>query len=82
MTENLIRVRNLSVTRNGYTVFSDISFDLLKSQAINIFGSNGSGKTTLLKAIIGLTEPSDGDVENFNAETHLKNSSSLVTNLV
>ena len=68
MTENLIRVRNLSVTRNGYTVFSDISFDLLKSQAINIFGSNGSGKTTLLKAIIGLTEPSDGDVENFNAE--------------
>ena len=40
MTENLIRVRNLSVTRNGYTVFSDISFDLLKSQAINIFGSN------------------------------------------
>ena len=60
--DNLIKVKNLSVTRNGYTVFSNISFDLIKTQSINIFGSNGSGKTTLLKTIIGITEPSNGNI--------------------
>ena len=70
--DNLIKVKNLSVTRNGYTVFSNISFDLIKTQSINIFGSNGSGKTTLLKTIIGITEPSNGNIENYNSENFFK----------
>ena len=73
MNTSLIKINNLAVSRNDNLIFSNISFEVVKSYAINIFGGNGSGKTTLLKTMIGITEPSNGRVENLNTgEFHEK----------
>ena len=64
MNNNLLKVNNLSVSRNDNLIFSNISFDVKKSHVINIHGINGSGKTTLLKTIIGITEPANGTIES------------------
>ena len=57
MNTSLIKINNLAVSRNDNLIFSNISFEVVKSYAINIFGGNGTGKTTLLKTMIGITEP-------------------------
>ena len=68
MNNSLIKINNLSVSRNDHIIFSDISFDIVESHAINIYGCNGSGKTTLLKTILGITEPSSGNIDNSGIE--------------
>jgi ATP-binding cassette subfamily B protein RaxB len=44
------------------TVLSDISFDVAPGEFVAITGPSGGGKTTLLKLLVGLLEPSDGQV--------------------
>ncbi len=68
MNDSLIKINNLSVSRNENIVFSNISFEVMKSCVVNIFGGNGAGKTTLLKTIIGITEPANGTIENLGLD--------------
>lgn len=64
MKEYVIQVNNLSF---GYTrgsdVIEDVSFSVPENSMTMLIGPNGSGKTTLLKLMLGLLEPSRGDVE-------------------
>ncbi|MBE0430355.1 MAG: ABC transporter ATP-binding protein [Dehalococcoidia bacterium] len=39
-----------------------VNFELSKGQAITIVGESGSGKTSLLRTILGLTEPTGGEI--------------------
>jgi manganese/iron transport system ATP-binding protein len=56
-------VRNLSVTySNGVTAVRDASFDLDPGTICALVGVNGSGKSTIFKAIMGLVQPSAGEV--------------------
>jgi lipopolysaccharide transport system ATP-binding protein len=41
----------------------DVSFDLMKGEALGIIGRNGAGKSTLLKVLSRITPPSAGQVE-------------------
>ena len=41
MNNSLIKINNLSVSRNDHLIFSDLSFDIVESHAINIYGCNG-----------------------------------------
>lgn len=45
------------------TVFSDISFDIMKGETVGIVGKNGAGKSTTLKLIAGVTYPTHGQVK-------------------
>jgi len=47
----------------GYVRAVDgVSFDLHRGEAIGIVGESGCGKTTLMKTILGLYEPTEGEV--------------------
>lgn len=50
----VLTVEQLSLTRQGQRVLSDISFSLREGEFLGLLGPNGAGKTTLLRAIQGL----------------------------
>ena len=55
------------ITRNYHVVEfwadKDINFAIEKGDMLGIIGSNGAGKSTLLKAVTGIMEPVQGQVE-------------------
>ena len=64
-SETIIRVRNL-VTRFGtHTVHDGLDLDVRRGEIIGVVGGSGTGKSVLLRAIVGLLEPNDGQIEVF-----------------
>lgn len=43
-------------------VFADVEFRLARGEAVALVGANGTGKSTLLRCIMGLIEPSAGEI--------------------
>jgi len=58
----MIEIQNIRKTFGEKTVLDDISATFKPGTNSLIIGSSGSGKTTLLKCIVGLHEPTAGDV--------------------
>lgn len=61
-TCHCIEVKNLMVQFGDTPVLENISFRIEEGDYVGIIGANGSGKTTLLRAILGLQEPTSGEV--------------------
>ena len=59
---NLVTMRNVSVSYDGYEALKDVNLDIADDDFIGIIGPNGGGKTTLVKAILG-TVPFRGSIE-------------------
>lgn len=59
---NLVTMRNVSVSYDGYEALKDVNLDIAADDFIGIIGPNGGGKTTLVKAILG-TVPFRGSIE-------------------
>ncbi len=57
MTQPFLKVRELSHSFNGRSVFSGFKFSITSGQSILLQGENGAGKTTILKIVSGLLEP-------------------------
>lgn len=61
----IININHLSFKypgSNSPDVLKNISFSISKGEMIAIVGKSGCGKSTLLKLILGLYEPSSGDI--------------------
>lgn len=67
----MLRLDNLSKTfknqsllfnQGGVSAVKNISFSLEKKQTLAIIGNNGAGKSTLTKMIVGITEPTSGQI--------------------
>ncbi|MFZ1615669.1 MAG: dipeptide/oligopeptide/nickel ABC transporter ATP-binding protein [Holophaga sp.] len=59
---SLLQVHELGVQRKDRWVFRNLSFELAGGEALAITGPSGAGKTTLLWTILGLLEPTEGEV--------------------
>jgi phospholipid/cholesterol/gamma-HCH transport system ATP-binding protein len=57
-----ISVRDLTVRYGDYLVLHDVSFTVSRGDVFVIMGGSGAGKSTLLNAMIGLVEPTTGEV--------------------
>jgi len=59
-----IAVKNLSYrySDNEPYVFENLSFKIMPGESVAITGTSGCGKSTLLKVILGLLEPTSGEV--------------------
>ena len=59
----LIECDGLTMSYEGVTALSDVSFTVESGDYLLILGENGSGKSTLIKGILGLKEAAAGRIE-------------------
>ncbi|MFX0591392.1 alpha/beta fold hydrolase [Melissospora conviva] len=56
-------VRNLrKAYDDGFVAVSDVDFEVHPGQVVGLLGPNGAGKTTTLRVLMGLTQPSGGEI--------------------
>lgn len=58
----LLKVDHVTVRFGGLTAVDDVSFDVHEGDLLGLIGPNGAGKTTLMRAIIGVVNPTEGNV--------------------
>lgn len=79
MTDTLLDIKNLSVTYElrsasgkklgSVAAVNDVSLSIRPGEIVGLVGESGCGKSTLGKAIMGLVEPSAGQIELRSART-------------
>jgi len=65
MTQAMLAVKGLTRYYNGFAAVDDISFEVRKNEIMGFLGPNGAGKTTAIRMILGILQPSAGEVEFF-----------------
>ena len=60
--ESIIKVESLALERNHRLLLAPTDFSLETGEALHIQGSNGSGKTTLFRLLMGLLQPTQGEI--------------------
>src|SRR4051812_38121180 len=58
----MLETRALTKTFSGIPAVRNVSFTLEPGQVLGYLGPNGSGKSTTVKMIVGLMEPTSGEV--------------------
>jgi phospholipid/cholesterol/gamma-HCH transport system ATP-binding protein len=61
-TEPVISLRDLRVSYGEREILHGISFDVVRGETLVILGGSGSGKSTLLRTLVGLEQPSAGEI--------------------
>ncbi len=63
MTDNKkLEIKGLTKIYSGKTVLDKVSFDVKSGEFLSILGPSGCGKTTILRLLIGLSEPTAGEI--------------------
>ena len=57
-----IQVKNLSKTFKKNLAVNKINFNIEKNKTVGLLGPNGCGKTTSIGMMLGLIEPSEGEI--------------------
>ena len=60
---SLISASNLAKSYGPNDIFSEVSLSIPRRARIALVGANGVGKTTLLRILVGLEEPSLGNIQ-------------------
>src|SRR5690554_5811659 len=61
-SDHYIEVKEMSFTYDDEPVLSNITFTVDPGEFVMLTGENGAAKTTLLRNILGLLDPSTGEV--------------------
>ncbi|MBO4453342.1 MAG: ABC-F family ATP-binding cassette domain-containing protein, partial [Clostridia bacterium] len=62
-SNDVLSVRDLSMSFSGEDLFSDLSFELKRGDRLFVYGANGCGKSTLLKILTGRLKQNAGVFE-------------------
>ena len=62
MSNEIIRVENVTVSFDGFKAVNNLNFSMTDSELRVVIGPNGAGKTTLCDAITGKVKPTSGKV--------------------
>ncbi len=69
---NIVDINHFKMSFGGKTVIKDLSFTVKKGEIFGLLGANGSGKTTTVRALLGLYQPTAGELlvdgKKYNSE--------------
>ena len=65
----VLEIISVYFSRNKRLIFDNFSLKIQKSQIMILIGNNGVGKTTLFDLIIGILQPSYGEIKIHNKAT-------------
>lgn len=66
MESVILEVKNLTKKFGSFTAVDNISFSLQKGEVLGLLGPNGAGKTTTIHLLLGIMEPTQGDIAYFD----------------
>lgn len=78
MQNTVLEVKNLMKKFGNFTAVDNLSFSIKEGEILGLLGPNGAGKTTTIQMLLGVMEPTKGDISYFdkpfkkNRETILK----------
>lgn len=58
----ILSLDNIKVSFGEHLVLKDVNINVYPGEFIGLIGANGAGKSTLLKVILGLLQPTNGNV--------------------
>lgn len=62
MAEYVVQTRDLTKHYNGVVAVENLNLQVRRGEVFGLLGPNGSGKTTTILMLLGLTEPTRGEV--------------------
>ncbi len=62
MTKPIVKLINLRKEYNGFVAVNDVNLEIMRGEIFGLLGPNGAGKTTTISMILGLVQPTRGDV--------------------
>ena len=62
MSENVLRLENVTMQFGGVVAVSDLSMHIDRGEIVAMIGPNGAGKTTAFNCVTGVYEPTNGAV--------------------
>ena len=65
MSDYIIETRGLTKKYGEQTCVANLSLHVRKGRIYGLLGRNGAGKTTTMRMLLGLTNPSSGDIRIF-----------------
>jgi ABC-2 type transport system ATP-binding protein len=60
--ESIIKITSLSKKYGDFTAVDSLNLSIKKGEVFGLLGPNGAGKSTTILMMLGLTEPSTGDI--------------------
>ena len=60
--DEILRMEHISKQFGGFYANRDVTFTVRKGEVHTLLGENGAGKSTLMNVLIGLYQPSEGDI--------------------
>jgi ABC-2 type transport system ATP-binding protein len=66
MQNNILEVKNLSKKFGKFTAVDNLSFSIKDGEILGLLGPNGAGKTTTIQMLLGIMEPTEGDIAYFD----------------
>jgi ABC-2 type transport system ATP-binding protein len=61
--EAILQLHNLNKSYGSFPALKNVNLEVEPGRITGILGPNGSGKTTLIKIVVGLLQPSGGEVK-------------------
>lgn len=58
----VVAIKNFKMSFGKKRVINDLSFEVTKGEVFGFLGSNGSGKTTTIRALLGIYQPTAGEL--------------------
>jgi phospholipid/cholesterol/gamma-HCH transport system ATP-binding protein len=62
----IIDLRNVQIRLGQKTIINQLDLHIFSGEITGIIGASGCGKTTLLRSMIGLTQPTEGEIKLFD----------------
>lgn len=62
MKKPIVSIKDFYLTLGGKEIIKDLSFDVMPGEIFAFLGSNGSGKTSTIRTLLGIYEPTAGEL--------------------